>query len=187
MNKLFAAWRTFQERFLQYVAGALLLGLTLLAILEVVRRYGFGVSFYWQQDAVTFGILSGVFLFFAITQSRRAHLRVTLILLLMREKGGRWGGIVAGVFEILGALLGIAFCSWLVWRGIDVARLMIAQDRKTESLLFPLWPFFAVFLTGMAFLAISFVFQLYQDVQALRGKKGLVDKYGAGEESGPIL
>ena len=64
MNTLFAAWRTFQDSFLQYVSGALLLGLTLLAVLEVIRRYGFGVSFEWQQDAVTYGILSGIFLFF---------------------------------------------------------------------------------------------------------------------------
>ena len=51
MNRLYFAWRTFQERFVQYVAAALLLALTLLAGLEVIRRYVFGVSFEWQQDA----------------------------------------------------------------------------------------------------------------------------------------
>ena len=138
---------------MQYIAAALLLVLTLLAGLEVIRRYVFGVSFEWQQDAVTFGILAGVYLFFAVTQSRGAHLRVTIVLILLREKAGRWGRVLAGVFEIFGAAVGLAFCAWLVWWGLEVADLMILQERKTESLAFLLWHFFAVFLLGMAFLA----------------------------------
>ena len=86
MNKLYDLWRLFQDNFLQYLSAILLLSLTLLAILEVVRRYVLGVSFEWQQDLVTFGILSGIFLFFGITQARRAHLRVSALLLLLRER-----------------------------------------------------------------------------------------------------
>ena len=187
MNKLYNGWRTFQEAFVQYIAAALLLGLTLLAGLEVIRRYVFGVSFEWQQDAVTYGILAGVFLFFGITQSRRAHLRVTVVLLMLREKGGRCGRTVASVLEIFSAGVGIAFCVWLVWWGMEVADLMILQQRKTESLVFLLWPFFAVFLTGIAFLAISFWFQLYHEILLLLGKEGLVDKYYIEAESGSLL
>ena len=80
MNSLYNYWRSFQDNFLQYLSAILLVGLTLLALLEVVRRYVFGVSFEWQQDLVTFGILSGIFLFFGITQARKAHLRVSALL-----------------------------------------------------------------------------------------------------------
>ena len=66
MNSLYNSWRSFQDNFLQYLSAILLVGLTLLALLEVARRYLLGVSFEWQQDLVTFGILSGIFLFFAI-------------------------------------------------------------------------------------------------------------------------
>lgn len=187
MNKLFGWWRTFQESFLQYVSALILVGLTLLAVLEVIRRYVFGVSFEWQQDAVTFGILAGVFLFFGITQSRRAHLRVTLFLGLLRDKCGRWGSILASIAEILGAVIGIAFCAWLVWRGLDVVKLLVLQQRKTESLYFLIWPFFVVFLTSMAFLAVSFVFQLYHEVCTLLGKPGLVDKYNVESDSESLL
>lgn len=187
MSKLFWAWRTFQESFLQYVAALLLLGMTLLAVLEVIRRYVFGVSFEWQQDAVTYGILSGVFLFFTITQSRKAHLRVTVLLLVLRKKGGRPGSIMATVLEIFGAAVGIAFCVWLVWHGYEVLQLMISQGRKTESLLFPLWLFFAVYLAGMAFLAVSFFFQLIHEIQVLRGKEPPVDRYEEEREGGSLL
>ncbi len=133
MNVLFVAWRTFQELFLQYVSGVLLLGLTLLAVLEVVRRYGFGVSFDWQQDAVTYGILSGIFLFFGITQSRNAHLRVTVLLLVLRKKCGRWGIALATAFEIIGCVVAVTLCMYLVWRGVEVVELMVPRIVKRKA------------------------------------------------------
>jgi TRAP-type C4-dicarboxylate transport system permease small subunit len=177
----------FQERFLQYVSALLLVGLTLLAVLEVIRRYIFGVSFEWQQDAVTYGILAGVFLFFSITQSRRAHLRVTLFLMMLRDKGGRFGQIAASMLELVGAGVGVGFCAWTAWHGVEVAELMILQQRATESLVFLLWPFFAVFLTSVAFLGISFAFQLYHEICVLLGKDGLVDEYEVESETESLL
>ena len=73
MEKAYAAWRTFQDTVLAYAAALLLLGCTLLALLEVVRRYVFGFSYEWQQDAVTFFTLSGVFLYFSISQRFLRH------------------------------------------------------------------------------------------------------------------
>lgn len=46
----------------------------------MVRRYAFGVSFYWQQDAVAYIILSAVFHYFGIAQRRESHLGVMLTL-----------------------------------------------------------------------------------------------------------
>ena len=66
MERAYAIWRALQDRFLAHAAALVLLGCTLLALLEVVRRYAFGMSFEWQQDAVTFFILSAVFLYFGI-------------------------------------------------------------------------------------------------------------------------
>lgn len=187
MEKAYLAWRIFQERFLKHVAALCLLGPTLLAIVEVVRRYGFGVSFSWQQDAVTYIILSGVFLYFAIAQSRKAHLRVTVFLILLRNKGGRGGAVVAGGLEVLGAAVGLLFCGYLVWRGLEAAQLMVSQNRMTESLVFPLWFFFIIFLIGMGLMVVSFFFQLYQEIQALRGKEVLVEKMAAEEEGESAL
>ena len=187
MEKSYLAWRIFQERFLKHVAALCLLGPALLAVVEVVRRYGFGVSFPWQQDAVTYIILSGVFLYFAIAQRRKAHLRVTIFLILLRDKGGRGGAVIAGALEVLGAAVGLLFCGYLVWRGLEAAQLMVSQNRMTESLVFPLWLFFIIFLVSIGLMAVSFFFQLYQEVQALRGKEVLVEKMAAEEESGPVL
>ena len=74
MEKAYAAWRAFQDRLLVPAAALLLLGCTLLALLEVGRRYIFGLSYEWQQDAVTFFLLSGVFLYFGVSQRGNEHL-----------------------------------------------------------------------------------------------------------------
>lgn len=187
MRTAYTAWRIFLERYLQYVAALLLLGPTLLALVEVVRRYGLRTSFPWQQDAVTYGILSGVFLFFGITQSRRMHLRVTVFLGLFRSKGGRTGHAVAGGLEVAGSAIGLLFCGYLVLRGIPVAERMVQLKRMTDSQIIPLWPFFITFLVGMAIMAVSFFFQLYAGVQSLRGKDHGLESFGDEDGGEPIL
>ena len=89
MEKAYAAWRAFQDKLLAPAAAALLLGSTLLALLEVVRRYVFGVSYEWQQDAVTYFILTAVFLYFGISQRRGTHLIVDVFLHAVRTLGPR--------------------------------------------------------------------------------------------------
>ena len=187
MNSLYNSWRSFQDNFLQYLSAILLVGLTLLALLEVVRRYVFGVSFEWQQDLVTFGILSGIFLFFGITQARKAHLRVSALVLLLREKCGRPGRLIASFAEIFGQLLAVWICTYMVWTSIDHLFYLIKEGRKTESLYFSMWPFFLTFLISIGFLGISFLFQLWNEVRLLIGLPGITAMQKEEEDSGPIL
>ena len=77
-------------RLLGWLSSALLLGLTLFALLEIVRRYVFGVIFEWGQDAVIVGIVTAVALSFCVTQVRRGHLVMNAIVLLLHE-GDRLG------------------------------------------------------------------------------------------------
>ena len=79
MEKAYVIWRGFQDRLLAPAAGLLLIGCTLMALLEVVRRYAFGFSFEWQQDLVTYATMSGVYLYFGIAQRNGSHLNVTLL------------------------------------------------------------------------------------------------------------
>ena len=174
MEKAYVAWRAFQDRFLAYAAGILFVGSTLLAILEVGRRYLIGASFEWQQDAVTFFILSGVFLYFSISQRRDAHLTVTLIPELFNVFGGRWTG-AAAVVKLVALVLSLLFRSAVVWWGLPEVEDAWKYESRTESLAFPMWPFLAILLTSFAFMAITMVFQIYRQVQLLRGRTVLVE------------
>ena len=168
MEKAYAAWRAFQEGLLAHAAAILFVGATLLALLEVARRYVLGLSFEWQQDAVTFFILSGVFLYFSISQRRDAHLTVTLIPELFAFFGGRWR-TAAAVVKLVALVFSLFFMCAVVWWGLPEVEDAIKYESRTESLAFPMWPFLAVLWTSFAFMAITMVFQIYRAVQALRG------------------
>ena len=79
MEQAYVVWRTFQDRIVGPAAALLLVGCTLLALVEIFRRYILGYSYEWQQDAVTFFTLSGVYLYFSISQRRDDHLMVTVV------------------------------------------------------------------------------------------------------------
>jgi TRAP-type C4-dicarboxylate transport system permease small subunit len=169
VEKAYAAWRAFQDRILAPAAAVLFVGFTLLPLLGVGRRYLLGYSFEWQQDAVTFFILSGVFLYFSISQRRDAHLTVTLIPELFQVFGGRWRK-AAEVVKLIALVFSCAFMAAVVWWGLPEVEDAIKYESRTESLHFPMWPFLAVLLFSFACMGITMLFQIWRAVQALRGR-----------------
>jgi TRAP-type C4-dicarboxylate transport system permease small subunit len=170
MEKAYFLWRAFQDRLLAPAAGLILLGCTLLALLEVVRRYVFGYSFEWQQDAVTFFILSAVYLYFCIPQRHQEHLSVTVLTEVLQALGPRAQSIARGV-KLVALMITCAFIAWLVWLGIPEVEDAIKYESRTESLGFPMFPFLAALLLGFAFMAITAFFQVYFEIQRLRGRE----------------
>jgi TRAP-type C4-dicarboxylate transport system permease small subunit len=167
--KAYAAWRQFQEKLLAPVAALLLVGCTLLALVEVFRRYVVGLSFEWQQDAVTFFILSGVFLYFSVSQRKDAHLQVTLVPELLNVLGPR-AKLAAVLVKLAALAFSFAFLCAVVWWGIPEVEDSLKYETRTESLAFPMWPFLAVLLVSFAFMALTMAFQIYFGIQKLRGR-----------------
>jgi TRAP-type C4-dicarboxylate transport system permease small subunit len=172
VERAYALWRAFQDRFLARAAALLLLGCTLLALLEIFRRYLLGLSFEWQQDAVTFFTLSGVFLYFGISQRHGAHLSVTVLPEVLDVLGPR-ARRAAEVVRLVALVVACLFMLAVVWWGIPEVRESAHYESRTESLAFPMWPFLAVLLAGFAFMAVSMLFQIYRQIQKLRGRSVL--------------
>jgi TRAP-type C4-dicarboxylate transport system permease small subunit len=168
VEKAYALWRAFQDLVLARAAALLLLGCTLLALLEVVRRYIFGHSFEWQQDAVTFFTLSGVFLYFALSQRKDAHLNVMILPELLAVAGPR-GRRAAEIVRLIALVFSFVFLCVVVYWGIPEVEDAIHYESRTESLAFPMWPFLMALLVGFAFMALTMLFQIYRGVQKLRG------------------
>ena len=169
MEKAYAVWRAFQDRFLARAAALLLLGCTLLALLEIVRRYVFGVSFEWQQDAVTFFILSGVYLYFGIAQRHDEHLNVAVLPEVLAAIGPR-ARRAAEVIKVFAQVITCAFLIAVVWWGIPEVHDSLRYESRTDSLAFPMWPFLAVLLAGFALMAVTLFFQIHRGIQKLRGR-----------------
>jgi len=169
VEKAYAAWRAFQDRFLAPAAALLFVGSTLLALVEVGRRYLLGYSFEWQQDAVTYFILSGVFLYFSVSQRKDAHLTVTLVPELLALGGAR-GRLASSVVKLLALAFACAFLFAVVWWGVPEVEDAVKYESRTESLAFTMWPFLAVLLVSFAFMALTMLFQLWFGIQKLRGR-----------------
>jgi TRAP-type C4-dicarboxylate transport system permease small subunit len=179
LEKAYAAWRAFQDRLLAPAAALLLVGCTLLALLEVGRRYLLGLSYEWQQDAVTFFTLSGVFLYFSLCQRRDSHLTVTVLPEVLAVMGPR-ARRIAELVKLLAVAFSAAFMATVVWWGIPEVEDAIKYESRTESLAFPMWPFLAALLAGFAFMAVTMLFQVYFGIQRLRGR-GIPDEEPAAE------
>ena len=170
-------WRAFQDRLLAPAAALLLIGCTLIALLEVVRRYAFGFSFEWQQDLVTFATLSGVYLYFGIAQRYGSHLNVTLLTDTLDTVGPR-AHAVAEIVRLVALVFSCLFLLLVLWWGLPEVEDALKYETRTESLAFPMWPFLAALLAGFAFMAVTMFFQIYRQVQKLRGLTVLEEPAG---------
>jgi TRAP-type C4-dicarboxylate transport system permease small subunit len=169
VEKAYAAWRVFQDRVLANAAAVLLLGCTLLALLEVGRRYIFGYSFEWQQDAVTFFMLSGVYLYFSVAQRKGAHLAVTVVPEILAVAGPR-AQRAGEIYKLVALVFSLLFMLMVVYWGIPEVEDAVKYASRTESLGFPMWPFLLALLLGFAFMAVTQAFQVYFGIQKLRGR-----------------
>ena len=174
MEKAYAIWRAFQDRVLGRAAALLLIGCTLLALLEIFRRYILGVSFEWQADAVTFFILSGVYLYFGIAQRSNSHLGVALLTESLETVGPR-ARRVADVVRLVALVISFVFMLLVVWWGIPEVEDSVKYESRTESLAFPMWPFLVVLLVSFAFMAVTMFFQIYRQIHKLLGRSVLED------------
>jgi len=183
VEKAYAIWRAFQDKVLERVAATLLIGCTLLALLEIFRRYILGVSFDWQADAVTFFILSGVYLYFGVAQRSNAHLNVAVLTESLETIGPRTRR-VAEVIRLVALVISFVFLLLVIWWGVPEIEDSFKYESRTESLAFPMWPFLVVLLIGFAFMAITMFFQIYRQACRLGGRNVLEDP---AENEGPVL
>ncbi|MCC7483718.1 MAG: TRAP transporter small permease [Burkholderiales bacterium] len=168
MEKAYEIWRAFQDRVLGRIAALILLACTLLALVEIFRRYVLGYSFEWQQDAVTFFILSAVYLYFGISQRYNEHLNVAVLTETLDSIGPR-SRRACEIIKLIALAFSFVFLLAVVWWGIPEVADSFRYETRTESLAFPMWPFLAVLLAGFAFMAVTMFFQIHRGLRRLAG------------------
>jgi TRAP-type C4-dicarboxylate transport system permease small subunit len=164
MDTLYRSWRFLQDKIIGTCAAILLIVPTLLAVAEIFRRYVFGATFYWGQDAVTYFLISGAFLYFGASQAQRTHLAVTVLPEWLTRIGQ---ARLSYAIRVSAGLLALLFVIGFVWWGLPTAERTMRLGRLTESMVLPLWPFQYVLLVGMGTFGITLMFQLYRDTLLL--------------------
>lgn len=167
IDRLYKAFRFLLDWIIGYSAAFVMLATTTLAITETIRRYIFKTTFHWGQDAVIYGLVSAVFLYFAVTHASRSHLVVMAAVDELRKRG--YNKIILVLRAFISALSMSVFAA-LAWWGIPTMERSMMMERTTQSMVLEIWPFQLALIIGFALMAISSLFHLYQDIQAVRGK-----------------
>ena len=153
-----------------WIASAMLLVLTLFALLEIIRRYLFGVVFEWSQDAIIVGMVAAVALYFGVTQIRRSHLVMSAIIQLLHSRG-YYKAI--GIIKIVVSAVIVVFCGAIGVTGWSTLSYAIDRNLTTYSLIIPLWPFYLILMFGFLLMAFIAFLQLIEDIIGFARKEYL--------------
>jgi len=146
---------------LGWIAAAMLLVLTLFALLEIIRRYIFGVVFEWGQDGVIVGMVAAVALYIGVTQTRRSHLVMNAAMQLLNAHGFYR---LVGLARIAVSAIIALFCGSLSVTGWPTLSYAIEKNLSTYSLLIPLWPFYLMLMLGFGLMALIAFLQMIEDI-----------------------
>jgi TRAP-type C4-dicarboxylate transport system permease small subunit len=167
MGALYKAWRFLQEQVIGMIAAIVFLLATVFACSEFIGRYLIGHTFHWGQDLITHAIVAATFLYFGASQAKRSHLTVTILPDWLKGRGKR---PQAAVVRALACVVVIGFAVAFVYYGLPGAYRSWRTNRMTESLIIPVWPFHYALLLGFAMVAVTALFQLYQEVLRIFGR-----------------
>lgn len=152
------------------IAAIMMLTLTLFALLEIVRRYIFGVVFPWGQDAIIVGMVSAVALYIGVTQIRRSHLVMNAVTHYMHARGNL---MLVGILNIIVSAIIVLFCASIGITGWSSLEYAWTRDLKSYSLVIPLWPFFLILMFGFLTMALVAFLQLIEDIISFARKEYL--------------
>lgn len=163
------------ERVVSYLAGFIFFAVTILAIVEIVRRYILGQVFEWGQDAAIYMMVTSVALYFCVTQIRRGHLvMAALIEYLNHKKCYR----IVGLSKIVATASTTVLCISLSISGWSMFSYSYDIDLRSESLFLYLWPFHLVFVASIGLMGLVALFQIIEDIVAYKNGdhfKGQID------------
>ena len=145
------------------IAAVMLLVLTLFALLEIVRRYGFNLVYEWSNDAVVVGMIATVSIYIAVTQIRRSHLVMNAFVQLLNSRGYYK---TVGLLKIIVSAVTVVFCSAIGVTGWPTLTYAYERDLMTYSLIIPLWPFFLILMIGFLLMAFIALLQFIEDIIA---------------------
>lgn len=161
------------EHVVGWISATMLLLLTLFAMLEIIRRYIFGVVFEWGQDAIIVGMVAAVALYFGVTQIRRSHLVMNAITQLLQSRGYYK---TVGALKIVVSAIIVLFCAAIGITGWPTLEYALARELTTYSLLIPLWPFYVALMFGFLLMSFIGLLQLIEDIISFKRQEYLDDQ-----------
>ena len=139
-------------RWMALLAGATLVGLTLLTAVDVTLRAAFNAPIYGIQEVTELGLVLVTVLGIAYCAWTRAHIVIDVALGLQP----RW---LIKACDIVLPLVGAALMAVAAWRSLEEGAEALARAAHTNVLRIPQWPFFMLIALGLAAYAVVLLIQ----------------------------
>lgn len=146
----------FVNRILAAIAGAGLVTIATLTVLDVITRK-MNATLSWPHEINLLILGWAVFLGLGMVQSDRAHIGVDIF-------GDRIPVPVLRLRAVVMDILGLAFAAVVAWLGfVDMIRTFQVNERTNSLLALPIWVSDLAIVIGMTSLAITFIVHLLLD------------------------
>jgi len=138
------------------VAAALMLALATLIVTWMVTYRALGNSTYWETELAIYLIISAVMVGSPYCLKTRGHIGVDLISEFLSP---RWRRVLARAI----AIVGLAVCLFLTWKGLGLTIEAFESDERSGSLWNPpRWPLFMMMPLGLGFTALQYVAEWFR-------------------------
>jgi TRAP-type transport system small permease protein len=137
-------------RWLHHLSGALLVGLMVLTVVNIVGRWLFDTPLPGAVELTEIGMVAIVFLGLAYAQVRGDHIRVDLLYEQLGARGRK-------VLNLFAALVSFATVAFMTWRLGVYAGQLGASGRTTSALRIPLFWVAWIAVAGGVIYAVAVV------------------------------
>lgn len=141
------------DRWLMVITGTVLIFSTMLCFIGVILRYGFGISYEWNEELCRYSMIIIVYFWAGSMIRGKQHIYFSLWSDRLKGRAQDWHRFVT---SILAAALGIPLLIW----GIQLTANAYEAELSTMSLLFPLWPAYAIIPAGFALIVVQAGFDI---------------------------
>jgi len=164
------------DRPLWYACGIATWGAIALAFFTVVMRYGFGMGWMWIDELTRYLFIGVVFLWAGPIVRTGEHVRLELFTARLR-------GTSKEVHSLLVNTVLLLICVLILYWSIDLVKLAMLLENRSDSFVFPLWPIYLIIPVGMGLHAFYSLLELLKTGSNLMRKDNLAssgNNTGAG-------
>lgn len=158
------------------LAGFSLAVAAILAILQVILRYVFGVILFWSEEAIVYLVIFSTFTGAAITLRHNEHVSVDVLGLLLGRLGKR-------CLAVVGALITVIYCAVIGGFGWLMITEPALVTTVTPALGLPLWIVYLSLPVGLTLMFIRSLELVYHSARGQEISPG-TDNSEYGEEVG---
>lgn len=145
------------------IAGGALGGAAVVAIVQVVLRYGFNEIIFWSEELVIYLVIFSTFVGAVVALRHNEHVGVNLFTVILKERGRRVLAAVAGLLVAL-------YCGVFAVLGWSMLTETSSQNLVTPAMKMPIWVVQLALPVGLTLMFARALEMVYRVLRYGRGR-----------------